>query len=236
MRNVAVLLLLLSPLVLATTDVVCKEEWFKTDFELLTSKPAQGGWWIASDSDNVIVEERKIEGSGGWDLFRIAIPTLHASAEKVFDTFVNNVLTESHKWTKEFKVGKVIAKPNEHTRIIYMEFDSGVPLVDNRDLCYVECTRDLGNGIKQASFRSVDACGPSPKGATRITWWGANLFAPQGDNKSSWILIDQENQGGYIPAFAMNLAMPKYLREEYKALEKLFGSGDAVQTNHFLAN
>jgi len=224
------LLLLLGTLLVhvVTAQPSCNDTWFETDYQLMTSNDTSD-WKLTSDSDGIALWYTKVGNPpSDWEMFRWKIPSLNASSSLVYNIFTFGILEYSKNWTPTFINGSFVAQINANTTIVYMQFSSGLsPVVYNRDLCYLCCTRNLGDGVYQASYRSVSDefqsyCPPIPSDFIRISWWGANLFSPVTDVTSSLILIDQEIQNGWVPPFIANEEMPGYLIAEYEALETFF--------------
>eukprot|EP00939_MAST-03C_sp_MAST-3C-sp1_P000613 g613.t1 len=204
----------------------CELEWFETDLEYLTSLSARE--WHDTKGDNEYTIEWKRPNGSKWDLWRWTISNLNASVDAVWQEFTTDaLLVDSKRWTSQYveKSGKSVYV-SENLKLIYMQFNSGVaPLISNRDLCYVQCTRPIGSATRLASYRSVknNSFCPEVKGFERLTWWGANLFVDQGNNMTKLVLIDQEDQGGNIPESLYDRFMARtYLRKEVEAIIRFF--------------
>eukprot|EP00697_Spironema_sp_BW2_P012972 gnl/Spiro4/29694_TR14575_c0_g1_i1.p1 gnl/Spiro4/29694_TR14575_c0_g1~~gnl/Spiro4/29694_TR14575_c0_g1_i1.p1 ORF type:complete len:246 (+),score=58.01 gnl/Spiro4/29694_TR14575_c0_g1_i1:41-778(+) len=230
MKKSAFLVFLVLLVPLCSCIPSCDPQWYADDYQLMIS---DDGWNTASTKDDILIQKRDVPDSG-WQLFKWRIPELSASADTVKYVFREGILAESHNWTSAFEGGRVVSTltpdPSDPTalppRILYMHF-STPHLVSPRDLCYLECTHSLENGVWAMTYRSVDECGPSPSGTVRMTWRGANLYVPNNSNdpqapSSSLVLIDQEIQGGWMPSWLINPTMPGFLRDEYKDLINFF--------------
>lgn len=197
------------------------EGWLKRDHALLTEPD---GWRPRSAPAGIELWSRRMSDDAN-DLYRWRLPVVDAPAEVVFEGFVRRLLTYHKAWTREFVGGRIVEAPRPDTRIIYQHFDPGIPGISRRDLCSVEVVRDLAPGVKLASFRSVDRL-PAEPGHTRIDWWGAALCRTlDGGKQSELIYLDRENQGGWLPAWFVNLTMPGYLTVQAEQVRRFFADG-----------
>jgi hypothetical protein len=201
------------------------QDWLTTDHHLLT---APDGWSPRAPRGAFAIQRRAVPDDPNH-LFRWRIDRLGAPAEAVFEAFVDRILENHGHWTREYTGGRVVDVLGPDARILYQQFDPGVPGVARRDLCYLAVTRRLPDGAIQASYRSVDAV-PAVPGFTRIRWWGANLCVPGRGGTSAMIYLDRENQGGAFPPWLMNLLMPRYLRAQCEALVRFFEGGGPART------
>jgi hypothetical protein len=196
------------------------ESWLARDLELLTDGHA---FRTLVQRDDLQIGSRPMPDDPNL-LFRWRLPIVNASAEVVFEYFVHRLLEYHGEWTKEFAGGHVVAAPDERTRILYQRFRPGIPGISARDLCSAEVVRDLADGVKLASFRSVDAV-PHERGYVRIDWWGAALCTPVDDSHSELVYLDRENQGGHFPAWLMNRMMTRYLVQQAEQVRRFFATG-----------
>jgi hypothetical protein len=162
-------------------------------------------------------------------LFRWHLSGLEAPADVVFEGFVHRLLEYHRHWTREFVDGRVLETLSAEARVLYQRFNPGVPGIAQRDLCSIEVVRDLGRGRKLASYRSSERF-PKVPGHERIDWWGAALCTTSDDGEhSDLVYLDRENQGGYFPAWLMNLAMPSYLVKQADAVRAFFRDGGPAE-------
>lgn len=195
--------------------------WLARDHELLTT---DDGWSPLRARDGVALWQRTMADDRNR-LFRWRLPLVGAPADVVFEGFVHRLLEYHREWTREFDGGEVVEVLAPHARVLYQRFDPGVPGIRRRDLCSLELVRDVAPGVKQASFRSVDRL-PAVARHHRIDWWGAALCTTHADGATSELTyLDRENQGGWIPAWAMNPAMPGYLVKQATAVGRFFADG-----------
>lgn len=199
-----------------------KEKWLDTDLALMTSDE---GWKERNQKNGISILQRSFPDDKN-DLFRWRLPNVAAPHTEVFDVFTHKMIDYHHYWTAEYTGGYVVKVLDENTQIIYQQFNSGIPLIYNRDLLYVQWSRKIDDKTMQTSFRSIiwDEI-PVPSGFERIDWWGGHLFEANTDGSSQLVLIDRENQGGWFPYFMMNLIMPKYLSHQFNSIVKFFEKG-----------
>ncbi len=196
-------------------------DWLEVDYRLMTSDE---GWSAGPRYGAIEVDRRRMPDDPN-DLFRWKLPDIEAAHEHVFDCFVRRVLDYHQHWTKEFAGGHVVEQIHPDARIVYQRFRPGVPGIKNRDLCHLEVTRIVSDGVLQASYRSVDAM-PAQPGHERIRWWGATLCTRGSlPGRSSMVYLDRENQGGRFPSWLMNLVMTRYLREQAEQVSRFFRGG-----------
>lgn len=199
-----------------------KEKWLDTDFALMTSND---GWKERSQKNGISIWQQPFADDKN-DLFRWRLPCVKADFKEVFDVFTNQMLDYHQYWTAEYTGGYVVKVIDENTQIIYQQFNSGVPLISNRDLLYIQWSRKIDEKTIQTSFRSIVLDNfPSHPGFERIDWWGGHLFEANADETSQLVLIDRENQGGLFPSFMMNQIMPKYLTHQFESIIKFFEKG-----------
>jgi hypothetical protein len=202
-------------------DRALVEEWLETDLRLMTQPE---GWRALRGSSGCTLHRRPSPDDPN-DLFLWRCPTMNAPAEIVFEALVHRILDYHQHWTREFVGGSLVEAIDRDTKIFHQRFDPGIPGFKKRDLCYVMVARRLDERTLQASYRSVDAVAPLP-GHERIRWWGANLcIAGERPGTSELVYLDREDQGGAIPAWLMNLLMPRYLRYQCDQLRRFFADG-----------
>lgn len=199
--------------------------WLERDHELLIEST---GWKIVIDRPDLSIGCRAMPDDDNL-LFRWRLPVVAAPAEVVFEGFVHRLLEYHKEWTREFAGGHVVEILDHGARVLYQRFHPGVPGIKRRDLCSLEVTRDLGQGVKLASFRSVDRL-PADPHYERIDWWGAALCTTHADGKSSELVyLDRENQGGLFPSWLMNRMMPKYLVLQAEEVRRFFATGGPAE-------
>lgn len=197
------------------------DAWTARDLELLTSDE---GWRRVVARDDLAIWSRR-EPDDPNHLFRWRLPVVGAPAEVVFEGFVARILEYHQHWTREYMDGRVVEALDDRARIVYQRFDPGVVGVTKRDLCSAEVVRELAPGRLLASFRSVDRVAPQP-GFERIDWWGAALATTRDDGRTSeFVYLDRENQGGLMPAWLVNLTMPRYLTLQADGVRRFFADG-----------
>lgn len=195
--------------------------WLDQDLALSTDST---GWKVVLDRADLGIWSRRMPDDDNL-LFRWRLPVVDAPAEVVFEGLVHRILEYHRLWTKEFSGGHEVERLGPGARVVYQQFDPGVPGVKKRDLCSIEIVRDVGPGVKLASFRSVDRL-PSEPGYERIDWWGAALSTTlPGGATSELVYLDRENQGGLFPTWLMNRMMPKYLVLQAEAVRRFFAGG-----------
>jgi hypothetical protein len=195
------------------------ESWLALDHKLLT---CDEGWTACKPRHGVELWRRTTDDDPNH-LFRWRIG-VDAPAETVHAGFVVRVLEYHQHWTREFAGGHVV-EDLDAARVLYQRFQPGIPWVSLRDLCSIEIPRRLDDGTILVSFRSVDAVPPSP-GHVRIDWWGAALIRPiDGGKRCELTYLDRENQGGLVPAWSMNLSMPKFLFYQAEQVQRFFVGG-----------
>ena len=201
------------------------DAWLDEDLALAT---ATEGWRSRVARADLDIASRPTPDDPN-DLFRWRLPVVGAPADVVFEGFVSRLLEYHAEWTREFAGGRVVETLAPHARILYQRFQPGVPGVAPRDLCSIEVVRDLGPGVKLASFRSVDRLPPEP-GFERIDWWGAALCTTRSDGATSELVyLDRENQGGRFPHWLMNLVMPRYLIFQAEQVRRFFRDGGPAE-------
>ncbi len=197
------------------------DAWATLDLRLLTSDE---GWRCVVARDDLAIWSRR-EPDDPNLLFRWRLPVVGAPAEVVFEGFVTRILEYHRHWTREYMDGRVVEAIDDRARVLYQRFDPGVVGVAKRDLCSVEVRRELAPGRLLASFRSVDRVAPVP-GFERIDWWGAALATTRADGRTSELVyLDRENQGGRMPAWIVNLTMPRYLALQAEGVRRFFAAG-----------
>lgn len=197
------------------------EAWLERDRVLLTEPD---GWRPRAAPAGVELWSRRMPDDPN-DLFRWRLPAVDAPAEVVFEGFVRRCLTYHREWTREFVGGRVVEALGPRARVVYQQFDPGIPGIARRDLCSIEVVRDEAPGVALASFRSVDRL-PPEGGYARIDWWGAALCRTlEGGRQSELIYLDRENQGGRLPAWFVNLTMPRYLITQAGCVRRFFAGG-----------
>lgn len=199
-----------------------RDEWHDRDLELMTT---DAGWRLAKERSGVKIWSQPFPDDPN-NLFRWIIPDLQADYRTVYDVFVNRFHDYHQYWTKEYTGGFDVDIIDDSARLSYQQYDSGIPLIANRDWLVVQWTREVRTGLLQVGFRTIvsDKLGPV-NGYVRIDWWGAHLFEDNGDGTSKLYFLDRENQGGNFPSFLMNRMMPKYLIYQYEAIGKFFRNG-----------
>ncbi len=201
------------------------EQWLATDLALLTHDE---GWRACSSRAGIGLWRKKCDDDPN-DLFRWRLPTVDAPADVVFEGFVTKILDYHKHWTREFAGGRIVEVLSPDARVIYQSFKPGIPGIAMRDLCSIEVTQRLSPGATLTSFRSVDAV-PDVPGQVRIDWWGAALIkALDGGGRCELIYLDRENQGGRVPAWMMNRAMPGYLLLQAEQVQKFFAEGGPTE-------
>lgn len=202
----------------STTDWKSRAQgWLDGDFRLLTHDE---GWAPCRAPEGIELWRRKTTDDPN-ELYRWRLARVDAPADVVFDRFVRDILEHHQAWTKEFAGGHVVETLGPDARVVYQHFEPGIPGVSKRDVCSLEVTRKLSDDTWLVSFRSVDGVPPVP-GHIRIDWWGAALIRGVDDAHAELLYLDRENQGGWVPAWAMNLAMPKYLVDQAVAVRRFF--------------
>ena len=195
------------------------DAWVQQDLALLTEAD---GWRAIKAAKPVELWSRPMPDDPNH-LFRWRLPVVDAPAEVVFEDFVHGILAHHQEWTKEFVGGRVVEEGVLGTRILHQRFNPGIPGVAPRDLVSIEVVRDLGTGVKIASYRSVDRRVAREPGVERIDWWGAALSRTLPDGAhSELIYLDRENQGGWFPTWLMNRMMPGYLVLQAQLVQRFF--------------
>lgn len=199
-----------------------KEEWLRKDLELMAEEI---GWKKRTENNGIPIFQRSFPDDKN-DLFRWKLPKVAASFEEVHHVFTKQMIDYHHYWTAEYSGGFLVKEIGEHAQIVYQQFRSGIPLIANRDLLYVQWSKTLDNNRIQTSFRSIVMDDfPATPGFERIDWWGAHLFQANEDGSSQLTLIDRENQGGNFLSFMMNLIMPNYLAHQFNSILTFFEKG-----------
>lgn len=199
-----------------------RDAWADHDLELMTTEK---GWDLAAEKQGINIWRRSFPDDPN-DLFKWEIPALEASHTEVFDVFRNRFHDYHQYWTKEYTGGYDVEILDDRARVAYQQYNSGIPLISNRDWLVVQWDRELDASNLQISFRSVvHEKRPRVKGYERITWWGAHLFRANPDGTTSLAFLDRENQGGNFPPFLMNRMMPKYLIYQYRQIVEFFARG-----------
>lgn len=199
-----------------------RKAWHELDYNLMTSDE---GFSVAAEKDGITIWRRPFPDDKNH-LFKWVIKGLKVSHTELADIFTNQFHQYHQYWTKEYTGGYDPMIIDEEARLSYQQYDSGIPLISNRDWLVIQWSRVIDPTCIQLSFRTIKHDKQPPvKGYERIDWWGSHLFEANADGTSNLYFIDRENQGGYFPAFLMNRMMPKYLIFQYKALIEFFEKG-----------
>jgi hypothetical protein len=209
-----------------------KEKWLDYDLSLMQSDE---GWRKKNQKNGINIWQRPFPDDKN-DLFRWRIPKIEAAHSEVYDVFVNKMIDYHHYWTAEYTGGFLVKELEENVKIIYQQFNPGIPFISKRDLLYIQWSRKIDETTWQTSFKSIilDEM-PVPKEFKRIDWWGGHLFEANEDGSSQLVLIDRENQGGSFPAIIMNKVMPQYLIKQFESIIKFFKKG-GVNTHQKLSD
>lgn len=195
--------------------------WLELDHQLMTN---DDGWRPVVQRDDVQLWRRRMPDDRNH-LYRWRLPRVAAPAEVVFAGFVDRLLDYHKQWTREFMGGRVVETLGPTARVLYQQFDPGVPCITKRDLCSVEVVRAVAPGVHQASFRSIDVL-PPERGFTRIDWWGAALCTTAADGVTSELTyLDREIQGGWMFSWLMNPMMKRYLILQAEQVARFFADG-----------
>ena len=199
-----------------------KTEWLDKDLALMTT---DAGWKKRGEKNGIYIYKQPFADDPNH-LFRWRIPNVTADYKEVHDVFTNKMIDYHQYWTKEYTGGFLVKEIDEHTQIIYQQFNPGIPIISKRDLLYIQWSRMVDDKTIQTSFRSIVLDDfPVPDGFERIDWWGGHLFEANPDGSSQLVLIDRENQGGNFPSMMMNLVMPQYLTLQFESIIKFFSNG-----------
>ena len=181
--------------------------------------------WLADDLALLTRDE-------GWtpvrtDVWRRAMPQdpnamfrwrldLAAPADLVFEVFVRRIVDYHRYFTKEFVSAEQVLDLGPDAQIVHQRFRGVFPFRP-RDLCHINVARALPDGRLLCSNRPVETV-PTAPGHVRLRWWGASLCVP-GDRPGTSVLwyLDQENAGGMIGAWLLDLLMERTFLEEHRS-------------------
>jgi|GEM_PF-5216900 len=196
-----------------------RESWLDQDQPVMLSaplRPGENGWGLRQDkikkSIRLRIYQKKTTDSGDttfyyWDRNAIDVPLRVAT--EMFSSWVE--LAEN--WLSIIKFSKKLMTTPDGHDVWYQYFDPPVGSV--RTIVSTCVTRVLDDTRVLISCRSLpsELTRVKTSDAIEIRWRVAYLLTA--DKERTLVQkIDEENEGGWVCPYVLNLAMPNYLNEE----------------------
>jgi len=200
------------------------QQWLRDDESFCLS---DDGWTVRNQSTQrkAVVFQRKHISNDSALYFKITGP-VNATVDELLDLLDLHLIERQPEWHDLFIEGKIVQKISDNVEIMYMAYNSGIPLVTNRDFVYVKVRKQLseevGGGVL-LTYRTVphQDCPPLPQ-YVRGEFEAAHCFRPNPKDPSStdYTYIQHADSKGMIPKFFTNAPQVNIMLNEIDGVRK----------------